>query len=140
MGMTNENLLLERLAIEDVFALYAHAADEYDADSWVECFTEDGIFEVETDGNRIQFVGRPALQDFIHAPHRCTLAGMLSRSEKVHTFISGWYESTLKKTAGEWKIKHRIVHVDNGANFIEGELAIHIKPFMEWMTENGTLV
>ena len=45
--MTKENLLLERLAIEDVFALYAHAADEYDADSWVECFTEDGIFEVE---------------------------------------------------------------------------------------------
>jgi ketosteroid isomerase-like protein len=164
MGMTNENLLLERLAIEDVFALYAHAADEYDADSWVKCFTEDGIFEVETDGNRIQFAGRPALQDFIHAhirllsgtrhvqtnhlvniegdnaTHRCTLAGMLSRSEKVHTFISGWYESTLKKIAGEWKIKHRIVHVDNGANFIEGELAIHIKPFMEWMTENGTLV
>jgi ketosteroid isomerase-like protein len=164
MGMTNENLLLERLAIEDVFARYAHAGDEYDADGWVECFTEDGIFEVETDGNRIQFAGRPALQDFIHAhirllsgtrhvqtnhlvniegdnaTHRCTLAGMLSRSEKVHTFISGWYESTLKKIVGEWKIKHRIVHVDNGANFIEGELAIHIKPFMEWMTENGTLV
>ena len=52
MGMTNENLLLERLAIEDVFARYAHAGDEYDADGWVECFTEDGIF-VKQFGNSV---------------------------------------------------------------------------------------
>ncbi|HIN61981.1 MAG TPA: hypothetical protein EYM89_04395 [Candidatus Marinimicrobia bacterium] len=58
MGMSDENILIERLAIEDVFARYAHTADGYDADGWVECYTEDGIFEVETDGNRIQFVGR----------------------------------------------------------------------------------
>jgi hypothetical protein len=63
---------------------------------------------------------------------------MLSRPEKVYTFISGWYESTLEKVAGDWKIKHRIVHVDNGANFIDGELAVHMKSFMEWMAENGT--
>ena len=30
--MNNENLLTERLAIEDVFARYAHTADGYDAD------------------------------------------------------------------------------------------------------------
>jgi hypothetical protein len=30
--------------------------------------------------------------------------------------------------------------VDNGANFIDGELAQHIEPFMEWMTKNGTIV
>ena len=63
---------------------------------------------------------------------------MLSRPEKVYTFISGWYESTLEKVADEWKIKHRIVHVDNGATFIEGELAVHIKSLLGWMAANGT--
>jgi hypothetical protein len=65
---------------------------------------------------------------------------MLSRPEKVYIFISGTYESYLQKIEGEWKIKHRIVHVDNGANFIDGELAQHIQPFMQWMTENGTII
>ena len=74
------------------------------------------------------------------AAHLCTLSGMLTRAEKVYTFISGTYESDLEKIEGEWKIKHRIVHVDNGANFIDGELALHIKPFMEWMAKNGTNV
>ena len=32
--MNNENLLTERLAIEDVFARFAHTADGYDADGW----------------------------------------------------------------------------------------------------------
>ena len=130
--MNNENLLTERLAIEDVFVQYAHTADGYDAEGWVGCFTEGGIFEIESDGNQTQFIGRQALHDFIcahirllpgtrhvmtnhlvnieedhRARHRCTVTGMLSRPEKVYTFISGWYESTLEKIAGEWKIKHR---------------------------------
>ena len=155
--MNNENLLTERLAIEDVFARYAHTADGYDADGWVGCFTEDGIFEIESDGNRTQFIGRQALHNFIcahirllpstrhvmanhlvniegdHARHRCTVTGMLSRPEKVYTFISGWYESKLEKVAGEWKIKHRTVHADNGATFIEGVPADHFKPLLGWI-------
>ena len=160
--MTDENLLIERIAIENVFALYAHAADGYDAEGWIGCFTEDGIFEIESNGNRTQFIGQQALHDFVsahirllpntrhamtnhlvniegdRARHSCTVTGMLSRPEKVYTFISGWYDSTLKKVAGEWKIQHRIAHVDNGANYIEGELAVHIKPLMDWMAANGT--
>ena len=66
------------------------------------------------------------------------MTGLLSRPEKVYTFISGWYESTLEKVAGEWKIKHRTVHADNGATFVEGELADHIKPLLGWMATNGT--
>ena len=162
--MSDDGLLLDRFAIEDVFARYAHAADEYDAVQWLKCYSEDGVFEVAADGNRIQFIGKPALKKFIDAhirllpgtrhvqtnhlvsingdsaAHRCTLSGMLSRPEKVYIFISGTYESYLQKIEGEWKIKRRIVHVDNGANFIDGELAQHIQPFMEWMTENRTII
>ena len=46
MEMSDENILIERLAIEDVFARYARTADGYDAEGWVECYTEDGIFEL----------------------------------------------------------------------------------------------
>ena len=65
--MSDDSLLLDRLAIEDVFARYAHAADEYDAVEWLKCYSEDGIFEVATEGNRIQFLGKPALKKFIDA-------------------------------------------------------------------------
>ena len=162
--MSDESLLLDRLQIEDIFSRYAHAADEYDAAEWLKCFSDEGVFEVSTEGNQIQFSGKPALKKFIdahirllpgtrhvqtnhlvsidgdRASHLCTLSGMLSRPEKVYIFISGIYESDLEKIEGEWKIKHRIVHVDNGANFIDGELAQHIEPFMDWMTKNGTII
>ena len=115
--MSDVDFLMERLAIEDLFARYAHTADGYDADGWVDCFTEDGIlvnsgdfngmtedgiFELESDGSGLRFIGRQALDDFIRAhirllpgtrhvmtnhlvdfdgvraQHRCTLTGMLS--------------------------------------------------------------
>ncbi len=161
--MSDPDLLANRLAIEDLFAHYAHTADTYDADGWVDCFAEDGIFEVEADGGGIQFVGREDLNKFIYAhirllpgtrhvmtnhlvdidgnraQHRCTLTGMLSRPEKVYTFISGWYESTLEKASGQWKIKHRIVHGDYSANLAEEELSAYLQPLVDWMAENGTL-
>ena len=56
--MSDPDLLANRLAIEDLFARYAHTADTYDADGWVDCFAEYGIFEVAADGGGIQFVGR----------------------------------------------------------------------------------
>jgi len=156
------DLLIDRFSVEDLFARYAHSADSFDADGWVNCFAPDGIFEVRTGGAGIQFIGRKALQDFIlahirllpgtrhvmtnhlvdiagdRAQHRCTLTGMLSRPEKVYTFISGWYESTLEKVDTDWKIKHRIVHGDNTANLAERELVVYLKPFVDWMAKNGT--
>ena len=160
--MSDLDLLTDRLAVENLFAHYAHSADSFDADRWVNCFALDGDFEVRADGAGIQFIGRKALQDFflahIHllpgtrhvmtnhqvdiagdrAQHRCTLTGMLSRPEKVYTFISGWYESTLEKVDTDWKIKHRIVHGDNTANLAERELVVYLKPFVDWMVKNGT--
>jgi hypothetical protein len=160
--MSDVDFLMERLAIEDLFARYAHTADGYDADGWVDCFTEDGIFELESDGSGLRFIGRQALDDFIRAhirllpgtrhvmtnhlvdfdgvraQHRCTLTGMLSRPDKVYTFISGWYDSALEKVSGQWKIKHRIAHADNAANFAAGELVVHFQPMMDWIAANGT--
>ena len=160
--MSNLNSLIDRLAIEDLFARYAHNADSFDAEGWVNCFSPDGVFEVKTDGAGIQFIGRAELYEFIfahirllpgtrhimanhlveisgnRAHHRCSLTGMLSRPEKVYTFISGWYESTLEKVDSDWKIKHRIIHGDNTENRTERELVAYLQPFVDWMAKNGT--
>ena len=48
--LSDLDLLTNRLALEDLFARYAHTADTYDADRWVYCFAEDGTFEVEASG------------------------------------------------------------------------------------------
>jgi 3-phenylpropionate/cinnamic acid dioxygenase small subunit len=157
-------LLANRLAIGDLFARYAHTADGYDEEGWLACFSEDGIFEVDAGEGGIQFEGQKSLREFIHAHvgllpgtrhvmtnhlveidgnqarHRCTLTGMLSRPEKVYTFISGWYESTLEKVSGDWRIKHRIVHGDNSTNDAEPELVAYLNPLREWMAQNGTMV
>ena len=79
---------------------------------------------IEINGNRAQ--------------HRCSLTGMLSRPEKVYTFISGWYESTLEKVDSDWKIKHRIIHGDSTENRAERELVAYLQPFVDWMAKNGT--
>ena len=123
-----------------------------------------GIFEVHTGNVRMQFIGEKALSKFINAHIRllpgtrhvqtnhittvdklraknhCTLVGFLSRPEKIYTFIAGSYETDLEKVAGEWKITHRIVHVDNGASFVEGDIAEQTQSFMEWMATNSVVM
>jgi 3-phenylpropionate/cinnamic acid dioxygenase small subunit len=158
-----EKYLLDRLEIEDLFARYAHAADEYNAKAWLDCFAVDGIFEFAVANQHIQFIGQAALHEFIDAhirllpgtrhamtnhlveiegakaQHRCTITGTLSRPEKVYTFISGGYESHLEKVDGEWKILKRTAHADNVASITDGELAVLLQPLMAWMVQNGTI-
>ena len=160
--MTDLNLLADCSEIIELFARYAHTIDSYDRDGWANCFTDDGIFEVQAGEGGIRFVGRKALQDFAEAnirlvpgtrhamtnhvidikgtraSHECTLTGMLSRPEKVYTFVSGWYESSVTKVDDQWKINHRIAHVDNHENFKAGEFAVHMQPMMGRIAENGT--
>ena len=66
MDLINE--LKARLAIEELFARYAHTVDGYDGPGWVNCFTADGIFEVMgEDGTGVQFAGHDALNRFVEA-------------------------------------------------------------------------
>ena len=65
---------------------------------------------------------------------------MLITNEKIYTFIAGSYETDLEKIGGEWKITHRIVHVDNGASFVEGDIAEQTQSFMEWMATNSVVM
>ena len=155
---------IEKSAIQELFARYAHTVDGYDAEGWVNCFTEDGIFEVEGAGSRLQFRGRLALMEFVKAHikllpgtrhvmtghlaeingndanHSCTLTGFLVRPGKVYTFASGWYESKLKKVNGEWKIAHRTAYCENAEDFKDGEIADFFGSFNAWMEKHSTRV
>ena len=49
--MSDLDFLTDRVGVEDLSARYAHSADSYDADGRVNCFAQDGIFEVKADGD-----------------------------------------------------------------------------------------
>lgn len=162
--MHDINQLADRVAIIELVSNYAHALDNYDADAWVNCFTEDAIHEVQAGDSTIRFAGRDMLKKFVdahiqllpgtrhlmtnhvvtidgdYAKHKCTLTGTVARPDKVYLFVSGSYESDVVKVNGEWKIKHRLTHVDNPENFEQGELATHMQPIMEWVAVNGAFV
>ena len=65
--MSDLDLLTNQLGVENLFSRYAHTVDTYDADGWLDCFAQDVIFEVVSDGVGIQFVGQEALHEFINA-------------------------------------------------------------------------
>ena len=156
--------IIESWHIENLIARYAHAGDEYNAEAWVGCFSREGVFEVHTGDIRMQFIGESELTKFINAHIRllpgtrhvqtnhvtkvdelgarnhCTIVGFLIRPEKIYTFIAGSYETDLEKISGEWKITHRTVHVDNGASFIDGDIADQTRLFMEWMANNSKVL
>ena len=43
-----EQTWIEKLAIQELCARYAHAIDSLDPEAWVQCFTPDGGFQVAT--------------------------------------------------------------------------------------------
>ncbi|MFQ5974336.1 MAG: nuclear transport factor 2 family protein, partial [Alphaproteobacteria bacterium] len=55
-----ENTWIEKLAIQELFARYAHAIDELDPEAWVRCFTRDGVFQVGSRAMR----GHAALREY----------------------------------------------------------------------------
>lgn len=161
MNMTET--IAARLAIEELFARYAHTIDAYDGPAWVNCFTPDGIFEVAAEDGGVGFAGHAALSRFVEAhirllpgtrhvmsnhvidfsddsaaEHICTLSGTLSRAESVYVFANGYYRSRVECVDGEWKIRHRTVYLDNTAALSTEPLASHMQPMMGWIAENGT--
>lgn len=157
--------LAARLAIEELFARYAHTVDGYDGPGWVDCFTPDGVFQVAAseDGGGVCFSGHESLTAFVEAhiqrlpgtrhvmtnhviefssdtaaEHVCTLSGTLSRPENVYVFANGYYRTQVEKLNGKWKIKHRTVFLDNAETLSTEPLATHMQLMMTWIAENGT--
>jgi ketosteroid isomerase-like protein len=126
-----DNSWTEKLAIQELFARYAHAVDNLEVEPWVQCFTPDGVFQV---GNRAMR-GEAALRGYaevhvkeircrhmmgnflydIHgseATGQCSMLATLATAGGYKIFAQGRYVDRLVKQNGQWKIAHRRVEPD----------------------------
>jgi ketosteroid isomerase-like protein len=130
-----EHEWIEKLAIQELFARYAHAVDNLDPEAWVQCFTPDGVFQV---GNRAMR-GQAALRgyaevhvreircrhlmgNFLYEIHgneatgQCSMLATLATAGGYKIFAQGRYVDRLVKQEGQWKIAHRRVEPDRLAS------------------------
>jgi uncharacterized protein (TIGR02246 family) len=120
------NEWIEKLAIQELCALYCHTIDSQDSEGWAQCFTPDGVFEF--DGNAIR--GRAALKEYaeVHArvmrcrhmtlnhlyavngdeaTGRATTVVTLATEGGYKILGQGAYEDRLVKRDGRWLIAYR---------------------------------
>ena len=120
----------DRFEIQELVSRYNHAIDFANYDAWVDCFTEDGIFE----GASGKFVGRPELLKFtelfkemrLKMPNirhcvlntvtdvegdnaiSCSYLQLLTTGKEGTTLLfSGRYNDKVCKVDGQWRFKER---------------------------------
>lgn len=130
-----DNEWMEKLAIQELFARYAHAIDDLNPEAWVECFTPDGIFQVGTRAMRGQTAlrgyadvhieeirCRHMMANFLYevngdeATGQCSMLATLATAGGYKIFAQGRYVDRLVKHAGAWRIAHRKVETDQLAS------------------------
>ena len=130
-----ENEWIEKLAIQALFARYAHAVDDLNVEAWVQCFTPDGVFQV---GNRAMR-GQAALRgyaevhvkeircrhlmaNFLYEIHgneatgQCSMLATLATAGGYKIFAQGRYVDRLVQYNSQWRIAHRRVEPDRLAS------------------------
>ena len=125
----------DKFAIQELVSRYNHAIDFGNYEAWVECFTEDGVF----DGSAGCFVGRAELQKFTEqfkttranlpnvrhcvmntvtdvegdtAISSSYLQLLTTGKEGAKVMFSGRYDDKLVKVRGKWRFKERKVTRD----------------------------
>ncbi len=128
----------DREQIRELYARYAYTVDFYRYSEWVQCFTEDGVFESPIFG---EFKGPQGLLKFTAmykesqggsqvrhvmsnitfqitgaaATGGCYLTYYHCKDGKVSLAALGRYEDQLRKVNGEWLFVRRKVHLDGHA-------------------------
>lgn len=152
-----ENEWLEKLAIQELFARYAHAIDELDPEAWVQCFTPDGVFQVGSRAMRGQAAlrgyadihvrairCRHMMGNFLYEIHgneatgRCGMLATLATPGGYKIFAQGRYVDRLVKQEGQWRIAYRRVDPDRLASdakaivsIADPEVAALIQPLVD---------
>lgn len=134
---------IEKMAIQELFARYAHAIDDLKPEAWVECFTPDGVFQM----GRRAIRGQAALRGYadIHvqeircrhmmgnflyevdgneATGQCSMLATLATPGGYKIFAQGRYVDRLVKHDGQWRIAHRRVETDQLASNPKGITSI----------------
>ena len=125
----------DREQIRELYARYANYADSVRTDEWVGLFTSDGVFESPVYGT---FAGQVALRQFMgqysaswngggvrhmivnvsfdvhgdEATGTCGLIYFKVHGGKSEYQLTGGYNDSLRKVAGDWLFVHRKVYVD----------------------------
>ena len=122
----------DHLAIRELAARYNRAFDYGNPEAWVECFTEDGSFEM---GSKKLAAGHTDLLAFakkmiptMKVKH-CTTDAivevdgdtgthdayliLIDCGDKVSVANSGRYIDAVVRVNGEWKFKQRVVDIDD---------------------------
>ncbi len=125
----------QKMAIQELFARYAHAIDDLKPDAWVECFTIDGVFQVGRRAMRGQAAlrgyadvhvqeirCRHMMANFLYEVHadeatgQCSMLATLATPGGYKIFAQGRYVDRLVKRNGHWRIAHRLVETDQLAS------------------------
>ncbi len=161
-----DNEWIEKLAIQELFARYAHAIDDLNPDAWVACFTPDGVFQVGTRALRgqtalrgyadvhIQEIRcRHMMANFLYevngdaATGQCSMLATLATASGYKIFAQGRYVDRLVKQAGQWRIAHRKVETDQLASNPTGitsiadpDVAVLVEPLVDAARKLGERV
>jgi SnoaL-like domain len=132
---TLKGSLEDREELRELYAHYAHAIDNGKFDEWINCFTEDGIFESPRFGKH---QGREGLRRFTaiykenlggakpfhqmtnltfdldgdQGKGCCYLTYYHCKNGKASLSAAGHYTDKLRKVNGEWKFQSRVVMID----------------------------
>jgi hypothetical protein len=161
-----ENEWVEKLAIQELFARYAHAIDNLDPEAWVQCFTPDGVFQVGVRAMRGQAAlrgyadvhvkeirCRHMMSNFLYEIHsneatgQCSMLATLATPSGYKIFAQGRYVDRLVKQNGQWCIAHRRVEVDQLASnpqaitaIADPEVATLVRPVVDTARRLGEKV
>lgn len=156
----------DKLAIQELFARYAHAIDDLDPAGWVACFTVDGIFQVGTramqgaaalrgyaDVHVREVRCRHMMSNFLYevrgdeAAGQCSMLATLATAGGYRIFAQGRYVDRLVRQDGMWRIAHRKVETDQLASDPTGitsiadpEVAVLVRPLVDAARKLGRRV
>lgn len=127
----------DRFGINDLFVRYTCALDAGDAETVIDCFTEDGTLVSPAVG---EHTGRAAISAFAHRFARfqaggsqlrhvisnlmmdvegnrghatCYLTVFLTKDGKSRLLAPGCYDCELRKAGGQWRFQRRVVLHDH---------------------------
>ena len=156
----------DKLAIQELFARYAHAIDDLDPAAWVACFIADGIFQVGTramqgaaalrgyaDVHVREIRCRHMMSNFLYtvrgdeAAGQCSMLATLATAGGYRIFAQGRYADRLVRQDGVWRIAHRKVETDQLASNPTGitsiadpEVAVLVRPLVDAARKLGRRV
>ena len=161
-----ENEWIEKLAIQELLARYAHAIDDLDPEAWAGCFTPDGVFQLGSQAIR----GQAALREYgkVHvrkvrcrhvtgnflyeikgneATGHASILTIVATLNGYKILDQGRYVDRLVKQAGQWRIAYRRVDIDglaanpqNIASLADADVAALIQPLLDASVRLGEKV